>query len=107
MTIGELVFWYACVFGVLLLALIAALLWHRFDKKNFSLKINWSGVLARIRVNLPGREFWLKTVFAAFTALAAGLAVVVFLLPYGSGFALAALSVIGLALVFCLPKWLA
>lgn len=107
MTIGELVFWYGCVFFVLLLALAAAFLWHRSDKQNFSFHPEWKGVLACCRRNIPGREFWLKTVFAAFSALAAGLAVVVFLLPYGSGLALAALSVIGLALVFCLPKLLA
>lgn len=106
MTIGELVFWYACVFFVLLLALTAALLWHKFDKKKFS-QIDWSGVFARAQANLPGGEFWLKTVCAAITALAAGSAVVIFLLPYGSGLALAALSIIGLALLFGLPKLLA
>lgn len=107
MTLGELVFWYACIFFVLLLALIAALLWHRSNKKNLPLKIEWSGVVARVQKNVPSREFLLKTIFAAFTALAAGLAVLIFLLPYESGLALAALSVIGLVLLFFLPKWLA
>ena len=106
MTIGELVFWYACVFFVLLLVLIGALLWRRLDKKNLSLKTGWRGTPARVRENLPGREFWLKTLIAAFIALAVGLIVVIFLLPYGSGLALAALSVIGLVMLFCLPRLL-
>jgi hypothetical protein len=111
MTIGELVFRYACVFFVLLVALVVSLLYHRSGTEKsagkFSLRCDWQAVLLRIKEQSPPLDFWLKTLLAAFTALAAGLIVVIFILPYGSALALSALSVIGAALFFCIPKLLA
>jgi hypothetical protein len=107
MTIGELVFRYACVFFVLLIALVVSLLRQRAGKKVFAPAAELRALFVGLKDKAPRPEFWLKTFLAAFTALAAGLIIVFLILPYGSMFALGALLVIGAALVLCMPRLLA
>lgn len=107
MTIGELVFWYACIFCVLLLALVVLLLRKRAVRKEFSSVPDWRAIFAGFKEKAPRPEFWLKTFLAAFIALAAGVSIVIFILPYGSALALGALLVIGAALAVCMPRLLA
>lgn len=107
MTIGELVFWYACVFLVLLLAMAVLLLRRRSGSKTSSPQPDWRALFVRFKEKVPPGDFWLKIFIAAFTALAAGVILVVFVLPYGTALALGALSVTVAALIFFVPKLLA
>ena len=72
MTIGELVFWYACIFLALLVALIALLLRQKSGAKKLSLQLDWRPVFVRFKENVPGSDSWLKIFVAGFIALAAG-----------------------------------
>jgi hypothetical protein len=107
MTIAEMVFLYACVFFVLLIALAVLLLRQKSAKETLPLQPGWGAILVRLKEKAPPGDFWLKTFLAAFTALAAGLIVVIFILPYGTAWAFCALLVIGAALVVSMPRLLA
>jgi uncharacterized membrane protein YhaH (DUF805 family) len=107
MTIGELVFWYASVFFVLLLALIVMLLRHRASHKPVFRQPDWRSLLAHFRGKVPRGEFWLKIFVATFIALTAGVIIAVFVLPYGTALALGTLSVTGAVLVYLVPRLLA
>jgi hypothetical protein len=107
MTIGELVFYYACIFSVLLLAMAVLLLCRKSRSKMLPPQPDWRAMFVRFKENVPGGEFWLKIFIAAFTALAVGVIIVVFVLPYGTVPALGALSVAVAALIFFVPKLLA
>jgi hypothetical protein len=107
MTIGELVFWYACVFLVLLLAMAVLLLRQRSAGKTFSLRLDWRPTFACFKEKVPRGDFWLKIFIAAFIALAAGVVIVLFVLPYGTVVALGALSVTGATLAFGVSRLLA
>jgi hypothetical protein len=107
MTIGELVFWYACVFLLLLLAMALLLLRERPGSKTSSPRPDWRAMFVRFKEKVPRGDFWLKIFIAAFTALAAGVIIVVFVLPYGTVLGLGALLVTVAALIFFVPKLLA
>jgi len=107
MTIGEMVFYYASIFVVLLLAMTVLLLWKRSGSKMFPAQPDWRAMFARSKEKVPGGEFWLKIFIAAFTALAVGVIIVVFVLPYGTVLALGALLATVAALIFFMPKLLA
>ena len=107
MTIGELVFYYACIFLVLLLAMALLVLTRKPGSKIFPAQPDWRAMFSRFKETAPPGEFWLKMFIAAFTALAAGVIIVVFILPYGTVPALGALTATVAALIFFMPKLLA
>lgn len=81
MTMGEMVFWYASLFAVFLVALMVALLRYKSAGKRIFAQPNWRFLVESL-TQFEG-EFWLKVGLAAFIALATGVIIAVIILPYG------------------------
>ncbi len=105
MSIGELVFWYASVFFALLALLIFALARHKAAGKIVLPQPDWGFIRDWLK-QLDG-ELWLKIFITATIVLSAGVIITVFVLPYGTALALAALLATLLGLVFFVAKLLA
>ena len=111
MSIEELVYWYAGLFGVLLVPLIWLLVKRKREKAVLVTKadnlaaqaarkpFDWSGLLTlRPHAVLSG-EMWLKTFVAAFVALCVGVIIVVFIFPLGAAWAASAAFVAVIVIV--------
>lgn len=106
MSIGNLIFWYAVIFCILLVPLIWLLLKRKADKARTSEApvgrgIDWKSLLAIRPQQVLTGEIWLKSVIAAFVALCAGVIIMVFVFPLGAAWAalaafMAVLIVVGL-----------
>lgn len=80
MTIGELVFRYASLFAVFLVALIVAIRRYKSAGKRVFVQPNWRFLLESL-TQIQG-EFWLKVGLAVFIALSAGIIIALLILPY-------------------------
>ncbi len=105
MSIGELVLWYASIFSVLLGLFIVVLRRRKAAGKIIFPQFDWSSIPHSLK-ELRG-DFWLKILISVTLAFSAGVIIAVFVLPYGTAWALGALLAALLALVFYLPKLLA
>jgi len=104
MSIGELVFWYASLFCVFLTLFLVVLRRRKAAGKIVFPQPDWGSILQSLK-ELQG-EFWLKIFITLIIALSAGVIIAIFVLPYGTAWALGALLLALLALAFCLPKML-
>ena len=103
MSLAQLVFAYASVAIVLIAAMVVVALREKASGKSIFAGENWDFLLAlRPRKMLTG-EMWLMLFVAAFITLCAGVIIVVFVLPYGTAWALAAMMVMVAALFSCMP----
>ena len=105
MSIGELVFWYATLFLVLLTLFIIVFRRRQAAGKIVFPQVDWRFMLQSIK-EVRG-EFWLKMFIAVTITASAGVIIAIFVLPYGAAWALAALAAALLGLVVSLPKLLA
>ncbi len=102
MSIGELVFWYASLFCVFLTLFLVVLRRRKAAGKIVFPQPDLGSILQSLK-ELQG-EFWLKIFITLTIALSAGVIIAIFVLPYGTAWALGALLLALLMLVFCLPK---
>jgi hypothetical protein len=107
MSMSQAAIVYGAVFLALLLGLWAHLGSVKFDWQKMSSHFNARKIAAATRSISTDREFWLKVCLATFIALSSGVALVTFLLPYGAGWVLVALSLSLLVLAVLLPYLLA
>ena len=106
MTLAGLVFAYATVAAVLIAAMVVVAMKEKARGRSIFARANWNFLLAlRPRKMLTG-EMWLMLFVAAFITLCAGVIIVIFVLPYGIAWALAAIIVMVAALIGCMPRLL-
>ena len=106
MSLAQLVFAYATVAVVLIAAMVVVATREKASGKSIFARENWNFLLAlRPRKMLTG-EMWLMLFVAAFITLCAGVIIVVFVLPYGTAWALTAMIVMVAALIGCMPRLL-
>ena len=106
MSLTQLVFVYATVAVVLIAAMVVVALREKASGRSIFARANWNFLLAlRPRKMLTG-EMWLMLFVAAFITLCAGVIIVVFVLPYGTAWALAAMMVMVAALIGCMQRLL-
>ena len=90
MSIAEVVFGYATVAVVLIAAMVVVVIRDKANGQSIFARQNWNFLFAlRPRKMLTG-EMWLMLFLAAFITLCAGVIIVVFVLPYGTLWAVAA-----------------
>jgi len=99
MSIAEVVFGYATVAVVLIAGMVVAAIRDKACGQSIFARQNWN-FLFRLgpRKMLTG-EMWLMLFLAAFITLCAGVIIVVFVLPYGTLWAVAAVVVTVTALI--------
>jgi len=106
MTLGELVFWYATLFFVLVVAFVVVLLRRKASGKPAFTQADWRFLFGSPREKVLTGEFWLRIGIATMIALSLGVIIAVFILPYGALPAGAALLLTAGALVVFVPKLL-
>jgi len=90
MSIAEVVFGYATVAVVLIAAMVVVAIRDNANGQSIFARQNWNFLITlRLRRMLTG-EMWLMLIIAAFITLCAGVIIVVFVLPYGTLWAVAA-----------------
>jgi len=90
MSIAEVVFGYATVAVVLIAAMVVVVIRDKANGQSIFARQHWNFLFAlRPRKMLTG-EMWLMLFLAAFITLCAGVIIVVFVLPYGTLWAVAA-----------------
>jgi len=106
MSLAEVVFWYAAFAAVLVLAMVAVALKHKARGKSIFALEEWKS----LRALRPGKMFtgkiWLLLFLAAFITLCAGVIIIVFILPYGAAWAVAAMVAAVAALIALMPRML-
>jgi hypothetical protein len=116
MTMTQAVVSYAVVFIVLLFGLGLSLRRHKISWPKFprlalakrgAMFDGWRKTFDNEKRNFLNGEFWLKFLLAAFIALCGGVSLVVFLLPYGSGWVVIALLAFFFLLATLIPYLLA
>jgi len=104
MSLAELVFAYATVAVVLIAAMVVVAIRDKANGQSIFTRKNWYSLLAlRPRKMLTG-EMWLMFCLAAFITLCVGVIIVVYVLPYGTAWALAALMAMVGALIGFMPR---
>ena len=103
MTLAELVFAYATVAVVLIAAMVAVAIREKASGKSIFARENWNSLLALWPRKMLSGETWLVLFIAAFITLCAGVVIVVFVLPYGTAWAIAAVLVMVAALIGFMP----
>lgn len=106
MSLAELVFGYATVAVVLIAAMVVVAIRDKANGQSIFARQNWNFLFAlRPRKMLTG-EMWLMLFLAAFITLCAGVIIVVFVLPYGTLWAVAAGVVTVAAIIAVMPRLL-
>ena len=104
MTLTQLVFAYATVAVVLIAAMVVVAIREKASGKSIFARENWNFLLVlRPRKMLTGK-MWLVLFIAAFITLCAGVVIVVFVLPYGTAWAFAAVLAMVAALIGFMPR---
>jgi hypothetical protein len=104
MSLAELVFGYATVAVVLIAAMVLVAIGDKANGQSIFARQNWNFLFAlRPRKMLTG-EMWLMLLIAAFITLCVGVIIVVYVLPYGTAWALAALMAMVGALIGFMPR---
>ena len=104
MSLLEVVFGYAAVAVVLIAAMVVVAIRDKANGKSLFTRENWNFLLTlRPRMMLTG-EMWLMLFIAAFITLCAGVIIVVYVLPYGTAWALAAVMAMVGALIGFMPR---
>lgn len=104
MSLAEVVFAYATVAVVLIGAMVVVAIREKASGRSIFARANWNFLSAlRPRKMLTG-EIWLMLLIAAFITLCAGVIIVVFVLPYGTAWALAAMMAMVAALIAFMPR---
>ena len=104
MTLTGLVFAYAMIAVVLIAAMVVVAIREKASGKSIFARENWNFLLVlRPRKMLTG-EMWLALFIAAFITLCAGVVIVVFVLPYGTAWAFAAVLAMVAALIGFMPR---
>ena len=106
MSLAELVFAYATVAVVLIAAMVVVAIREKASGRSIFARENWNFLLALRRRKMLTGETWLMLFVAAFITLCAGVIIVIFVLPYGIAWALAAIIVMVAALIGCMPRLL-
>jgi hypothetical protein len=104
MSLAEVVFAYVTIAVVLIAAMVVVAIRDKASGKSIFTRENWNFQLAlRPRKTLTG-EMWLMIFIAAFITLCAGVIIVVYVLPYGTAWALAAMMAMVAALICFMPR---
>jgi len=104
MSIAEVVFGYATVAVVLIAAMVVVAIGDKANGKSIFARQNWKFLFTlRPRKTLSG-ETWVMLFIAAFITLCAGVIIVVFVLPYGPTWTVAAVVVALTALFALMPR---
>ena len=104
MSLAELVFGYATVAVILIAAMVVVAIRDKANGQSIFARQNWDYLFAlRPRMMLTG-EMWLMLFLAAFITLSTGVIIVVFVLPYGPIWAVAAVVVTVTALIAAMPR---
>jgi hypothetical protein len=104
MSIAEVVFGYATVAVVLIAAMVVVAIRDKANGQSIFARQNWKILFAlRPRKMLTG-EMWLMLIIAAFITLCAGVIIVVFVLPYGTAWAIVAMMTIVATLIGFMPR---
>jgi len=104
MSLAELVFAYATIAVVLVAAMVVVAIREKAGGRSIFARENWNFLLAlRPRKTLSG-EMWFMLFIAAFITLCAGVIIVVYVLPYGTAWALAAMMAMVAALIGFMPR---
>ncbi len=90
MSLAELVFGYATVAVVLIAAMVVVAIRDKANGQSIFARQNWNFLFALRRRKMLTGEMWLMLFLAAFITLCAGVIIVVFVLPYGTLWAVAA-----------------
>ncbi|HJX09722.1 MAG TPA: hypothetical protein VJ733_04400 [Candidatus Binatia bacterium] len=104
MSIAEVVFGYATVAVVLIAAMVVVAIRDKANGQSIFARQNWNFLFAlRPRKMLTG-EMWLMLIIAAFITLCAGVIIVVFVLPYGTAWAILSMMTIVATLIGFMPR---
>ena len=104
MSIAEVVFGYATVAVVLIAAMVVVAIRDKANGQSIFARRNWNFLFAlRPRKMLTG-EMWLMLIIAAFITLCAGVIIVVFVLPYGTAWAILSMMTIVATLIGFMPR---
>jgi len=106
MSLAEVVFWYAVFAAILVLAMVVVAFRDKASGKSVFTRGNWNFLLGLRPGKIFTGEIWLLLLIAAFITLCAGVIVVVFILPYGIVWAIAAQGVTVAALIVLIPRLL-
>ena len=104
MSLAELVFGYATVAVVLIAAMVMVANRDKANGQSIFARQNWKFLFALRPCKMLTVEMWLMLLLAAFITLCAGVIIVVFVLPYGTAWALAALMAMVAALIGFMPR---
>ena len=104
MSIAEVVFGYATVAVVLIAAMVVVVIRDKANGQSIFARQHWNFLFAlRPRKMLTG-EMWLMLIIAAFITLCAGVIIVVFVLPYGTAWAILSMMTIVATLIGFMPR---
>ena len=104
MSLAELVFGYATVAVVLIAAMVMVANRDKANGQSIFARQNWKFLIALRPCKMLTVEMWLMLLLAAFITLCAGVIIVVFVLPYGTAWALAALMAMVAARIGFMPR---
>ena len=104
MSLAELVFAYAMIAVVLVAAMVVVAIREKAGGRSIFARANWNFLFARRPRKMLTGEMWLMLFIAAFITLCAGVIIVVFVLPYGTIWAVAAVVVTVTALIAVMPR---
>jgi hypothetical protein len=104
MSLAKLVFAYVTVAVVLVAAMVVVAIREKAGGRSIFARANWNFLFALGPRKMLTGEMWLMLLIAAFITLCAGVIIVVFVLPYGTAWALAALMAIAAALIGFMPR---
>ena len=106
MSLAGLVFAYATLAVLLIAAMVMVAIRDKANGQSIFARQNWKFLFAlRPRKMLTG-EMWLMLFLAAFITLCVGVIVVVFVLPYGTLWAIASMVATVAALIAATPRLL-
>jgi hypothetical protein len=104
MSLTEVVFGYAAIAVLLIAAMVLVAIREKAGGRSIFARANWNFLLALRPGKMLTGEMWLMLLIAAFIALCAGVIIVVFVLPHGTAWAVAAVLVTAAALFGFMPR---
>jgi len=104
MSLLEVVFAYATVAVALIAAMVVVAIREKAGGRSIFSRENWKFPFALHPRKMLTGEMWLMLLIAAFITLCAGVIIVVYVLPYGTAWALAALMAMVGALIGFMPR---
>jgi len=104
MSIAEVIFGYAAVAVVLITAMVVVAIRDKANGQSIFARQNWKFLFALRPRKMLTAEMWLMLLLAAFITLCSGVIIVVFVLPYGTIWAVTSMVVTVAALIAAMPR---